>query len=93
MLVYFGVNVCVENLDGFRDSLVQARRKMTWVELPELHVFGCSSLPIIPPTDSKLQRNCDLEIKSMKIFEFLEIFPFSVWNRRLPSNCFCFRMF
>lgn len=33
MLVYFGVNVCVENLDGFGDSLVQARRKMTWVEL------------------------------------------------------------
>lgn len=66
MLVCFGVNVCVENLDGFRDSLVQDRRKMTWVELPELHVSGCSSLPIIPPTDSKSQRNCDLEIKSRR---------------------------
>ena len=37
---------------------------MTRVELPELHVFGCSFLPVIPPTDSKSQRNCDLEIKS-----------------------------
>ena len=66
MLVYFGVSVCVENLDGSGDSLVQARRRITWVELPEVHVFGCSSLSIIPPTDSKSQRNCDLEIKSRR---------------------------
>lgn len=32
---------------------------MTWVGLLELHVSGCSVLSVIPPTDSKSQRNCD----------------------------------